>query len=44
MPDPRNVAHENTVAHNKDHAGKPIVPDADQSPKPGKKPPLQHHA
>ena len=44
MPDPRNVAHDKTVAHNKDHAGQPVVADAAQTPQPGKKPTLKHHA
>ena len=44
MSDPRNVAHDKTVAHNKDHAGKPLVADAAETVQPGKKPALKHHA
>lgn len=44
MPDPRNVAHDKTVANDKEHKGKPIVDDAAEKPQPGKKPTLKHHA
>ncbi len=44
MPDPRNVAHDKTVAHEKDHAGQPVVADAAETVQPGKKPALKHHA
>ena len=44
MPDPRNIAHDKTVALDKEKAGEPIVEDAAETPQPGKKPPLKHHA
>ena len=44
MADPRNIAHDKTVALDKQHAGKPVVADAAQTVQPGKKPTLQHHA
>ena len=44
MPDPRNVAHDKTVAHDKKDAGQPVVADAAETVQPGKKPTLQHHA
>ena len=44
MADPRNIAHDKTVALDKQHDGKPVVEDAAETPQPGKKPTLQHHA
>ena len=44
MPDSRNVAHDKTVQSDKKHGGEAIVPDAAETPQPGKKPPLKHHA
>ena len=44
MPDSRNVAHDKTVQLEKKHRGEPIVPDAAETPQPGKKPTLKHHA
>lgn len=44
MADPRNIAHDKTVALDKQHAGKPIVEDAAETVQPGKKPTLEHHA
>ena len=44
MPDSRNVAHDKTVRQEKKHRGEPPVPDAAQTPQPGKKPTLKHHA
>ena len=44
MPDPRNVAHDKTVQHDKKDQGKPAVADAAETVQPGKKPTLQHHA
>lgn len=44
MADPRNIAHDKTVALDKQHAGKPVVADAAETVQPGKKPTLQHHA
>ncbi|MDB5297556.1 MAG: hypothetical protein JWO31_3539 [Phycisphaerales bacterium] len=44
-PDPRNVAHDKTVQHDKKAHGQPVAPaDAAATPQPGKKPPLAHHA
>ncbi len=44
MPDSRNVAHDKTVQQEKKHRGEAIVPDAAETPQPGKKPTLNHHA
>ena len=44
MPDERNVAHDKTVHSDKKHRGEPIAPDAAETPQPGQKPPLKHHA
>lgn len=44
MPDPRNVAHDKTVQLDKKHQGQPVVADAAETPQPGKKPTLKHHA
>ncbi len=44
MPDSRNVAHDKTVQQEKKHRGEVIAPDAAETPQPGKKPSLKHHA
>ncbi len=44
MPDSRNVAHDKTVQQEKKHRGEAPVPDAAETPQPGKKPTLKHHA
>ena len=44
MPDSRNVAHDKTVQQEKKHRGEAIAPDAAETPQPGKKPTLKHHA
>ncbi len=44
MPDSRNVAHDKTVQQEKKHRGETLVPDAAETPQPGKKPELKHHA
>lgn len=43
MTDPRNVAHDKKVQHDKVHRGEEIAPDADETPQPGRKPHLEHH-
>lgn len=43
MTDPRNVAHDKKVQHDKEHHGEPIAPDAKHVPQPGQKPALKHH-
>lgn len=40
MADPRNVAHDKRVQDEKKHHGEAAVPDASETPQPGKKPPL----
>lgn len=40
MSDPRNVAHDKTVQHEKKKHGEEIAPGAIETPQPGKKPPL----
>lgn len=45
MSDPRNVAHDKTVQQEKKNHGESIAPpDAAETPQPGKKPTLKHHA
>ena len=45
MSDPRNVAHDKTVQQEKKNHGEPIAaPAAAETPQPGKKPALKHHA
>ncbi len=44
MPDSRNVAHDKTVQQEKKQRGETLVPDAAETPQPGKKPTLKHHA
>ncbi len=40
MADPRNVAHDKKVQDEKKHHGEPAVPDASETPQPGRKPTL----
>ena len=40
MADPRNVAHDKKVQEEKKHHGEAPVPDASETPQPGKKPTL----
>jgi hypothetical protein len=40
MADPRNVAHDKKVQEEKKHHGESAVPDASETPQPGKKPTL----
>jgi hypothetical protein len=40
MSDPRNVAHDKTVQHEKKKHGEDVAPGAIETPQPGKKPPL----
>ncbi len=44
MTDPRNIAHDKKVAHDKEAHGEEIAPGADETPQPGKKPHMDHHA
>ncbi len=44
MPDSRNVAHDKTVQQEKKDRGEAIVPGAAETPQPGKKPTMKHHA
>ena len=45
MSDPRNVAHDKTVQHDKKDEHKPVTPaDAVATAQPGKKPSMTHHA
>ncbi len=41
MPDPRNIAHDKTVAEEKKHDGVDISEGASVTPQPGKKPPME---
>ena len=43
MTDPRNIAHDKKVQHDKKNHGEAISPGADETPQPGKKPHLEHH-
>lgn len=43
MTDPRNIAHDKKIQHDKEHRGEEIAPDAEHTPQPGKKPHLEHH-
>jgi len=38
MPDPRNIAHDKRVQHEKKHQGGDISPDANEPHRPGMKP------
>ena len=40
MADPRNVAHDKKIQDEKKHRGEQPVPDASETPQPGKKPTL----
>jgi hypothetical protein len=44
MTDPRNVAHDKKVASDKAAHGEEVAPGADETPQPGKKPHMEHHA
>ena len=44
MTDPRNIAHDKKTASDKAAHGEEIAPGADETPQPGKKPPMEHHA
>ena len=44
MTDPRNVAHDKKVQQEKKHRHEEIAPGADQTPQPGKKTHMEHHA
>ena len=44
MTDPRNVAHDKKVRQEKKHRGEEIAPGSDQTPQPGKKTHMEHHA
>lgn len=44
MPDPRNVAHDKKVASDKASHGEEVAPGADETPQPGRKPHMEHHA
>ena len=44
MTDPRNVAHDKKVQLEKKHHGEEIAPGADNTPQPGKKTHMEHHA
>ncbi|MDO9405448.1 MAG: hypothetical protein Q7T87_15545 [Polaromonas sp.] len=42
MTDPRNVAHDKKVHHDKKHNGEEIAPGAEHVPQPGLKPAIKH--
>jgi hypothetical protein len=44
MTDPRNVAHDKKVHQEKKHRGEEVAPGSDQTPQPGKKTHMEHHA
>ena len=44
MTDPRNIAHDTKVAHDKEAAGDGLARGADETPQPGQKPHMEHHA
>lgn len=44
MTDPRNIAHDKKVQQEKKHRGEELAPDAAETPQPGKKPAMTHHA
>ncbi|MES3014903.1 MAG: hypothetical protein V4750_14405 [Pseudomonadota bacterium] len=44
MTDPRNVAHDKKVQQEKKDRGEELAPGADETPQPGKKPHMEHHA
>lgn len=41
MADPRNIAHDKKVHDEKEHKGEAAVPDAAETPQPGRKPTLK---
>jgi hypothetical protein len=43
MTDPRNVAHDKRVQQEKKHRGAGVNPDADETHRPGMKPPQHQH-
>jgi hypothetical protein len=44
MTDPRNIAHDKKVKQEKKHHGEEIALGADETPQPGKKTHMEHHA
>jgi hypothetical protein len=44
MTDPRNIAHDKKIASDKAAHGEETAPGADETPQPGKKPHMEHHA
>ena len=44
MTDPRNIAHDKKVQQEKKHRGEEVAPGSDQTPQPGKKTHMEHHA
>jgi hypothetical protein len=44
MTDPRDIAHDKRVRHEKKKHGEDIAPDADKTPQLGKKTQKEHHA
>jgi len=44
MTDPRNIAHDKKVASDKAAHGEEIAPGAEETPQPGRKPHMEHHA
>lgn len=44
MTDPRNIAHDKKVHQEKKNRNEEIAPGSDETPQPGKKPHMEHHA
>ena len=44
MTDPRNIAHDKKVASDKTSHGEDVAQGSDQTPQPGRKPHMEHHA
>ena len=44
MTDPRNIAHDKKVASDKASHGEDVAPGSDETPQPGRKPHMDHHA
>lgn len=44
MTDPRDIAHDKKVRHEKKKRGELLAPGADKTPQPGKKTHKEHHA
>lgn len=44
MTDPKNVAHDKKVQQDKQDHGQEVAPGADETPQPGRKPHMEHHA